>query len=186
MNDVNEESRRLEVTPEGVFIVSSRKLLRLRSLKARKTRLEGQILRLHQEQRYHMAQIEANNKKTGELELELSTFNSPEILAWIERRERQLAEEREGKREERKEANQRARHFLREYIGEEAYAKLRKQGFLEFEGGDRRAYRIDSKGQLYRGGSRVCVIHPRSLPLPDFIVSVLTTVKEGRLGLIRR
>jgi len=177
---VNEESRRLEVTPEGVFIVGSRKL-HLSNLKARKTRLEGQILRLHREQRELKAQIEANNKKIGELELELATFNSPEVLAWIERRERQLAEERERRMEEKREANRRARTFLCEYIGEEAYAELRNKGFLEFEGSDGRAYKIDSKGQLYRGGSRVCVIHPRSLPLPDFIISVLTTVKEGRL-----
>jgi len=177
---LNEESRRLEVTPEGVFIVGSRKIS-LSSLKARKTRLESQILRLHDEQGRLKAQIEANNKKIGELELELATFNSPEVLGWIERKERQIVETRERRREERKEANQRARTFLREYIGEEAYAELRNKGFLEFEGGDGRNYRINSKGQLYCGSSRVCVIHPQNLPLPDFVISVLTTVKEGQL-----
>ena len=177
---MNEDSRRVEVTPEGVFLVGSRRLS-LRNLKGRKTRLEGQILRLHQEQTHLKRAIEANNKKIGKLELELATFNSPEVVAWIETREREIAAEREKRKEERKEANRRAKTFLREYIGEEAYAQLKRQGFLEFEGRDGRGYRIDSKGQLYRGGSRVCVIHPRSLPLPDFIISVLTTVKEGRL-----
>jgi len=177
---MDEDTRRVEVNPEGVFIIGSKKLT-LSSLKARRTRLEGEILRLQREQRELSAQIKRNTKTINELEFELATFNSQEVLRWIQRREKELALEKEQKKQERILANKRAKAFLREYIGEEAYAQLTKEGSLEFSGRDGRTYRINSKGVLFRGSSRVCVIHPRNLPLPDFIISILTTVKEARL-----
>ena len=177
---MNEDTRKIELTPEGVFVVGFKKLS-LSALKARKTRLEGEILRLHRRQRSLKNQIDSNNNTIKELEFELVTFNSPEVEKWVQEKEKELALEKERKRQEKIVANQRAKTFLREYIGEEAYAQLRKEGSIKFTGRDGRTYEIDRKGTLYRGSSRVCVIHPRNLPLPDFIVSVLTTVKEGRL-----
>lgn len=177
---MNEDVRRVEVNPEGVFIIGSKKLT-LSSLKARRTRLEGEILRLQRMQRELSAEIKQNTKTIKELEFELATFNSQEVLEWIQRREKELALEKERKKQERILANQRAKAFLREYIGEEAYTQLTKKGSLEFSGRDGRSYTLNSKGVLYRGSSRVCVIHPRNLPLPDFIISVLTTVKEAHL-----
>jgi len=177
---VNEDTRRIEVQPEGIFIVGSKKLT-LHALKARKTRLEGEILRLGIEQRELNAEIKSNTHKIKDLEIELATFNSIEVLAWMQQKEKEHALERERIRQERILANQRAKTFLREYIGEEAYAQLREKGSIKFSGKDGRTYEITSKGVLYRGNSRVCVVHPRNLPLPDFVISVLTTVKEGRL-----
>ena len=177
---MNEDTRRVELTPEGLFIIGYKKLT-LSCIKARKTRVEGKILDLEREQRSHEGEIKRNAKKIEELELELATFNSPEVLAWIHEREKQLALKRERQREQKIEANQRAKAFLHEYLGEEAYAELMKKGSLAFSGRDGRSYELTSKGVLLRAGKRVCVIHPRNLPLPDFIISVLTTVKEGRL-----
>ena len=177
---MNEDTRRVELTPEGLFIIGYKKLT-LSCIKARKTRVEGKILDLERDQRSHESEIKRNAKKIKELELELATFNSPEVLAWIHEREKQLALKRERQREQKIEANQRAKAFLHEYLGEEAYAELMKKGSLAFCGKDGRSYEITSKGVLYRGTKRMCVIHPRNLPLPDFIISVLTTVKEGRL-----
>jgi len=174
---MQEDTRRVEINPEGIFLVGTKKL-GLSCLKARKTRLEGRILDLQEEQRSHERQIKRNVKEINELELELATFNSPEVLEWIQEREKQVALERERKKQERILANQRAKTFLREYIGETAYSQLMKKGFLEFTGKDGRDYKITSKGILLRGNNRLCMIHPRNLPLPDFILSVLTTVKE--------
>jgi len=175
---MDEDTRRVEINPEGIFLVGVKKLS-LSALKARKTRLEGKILELQQEQRRLERQIKDNVKEINELEFELATFNSPKILQWIHEREKAIALERERKNQERILANQRAKTFLREYIGEVAYIQLMKKGSLEFTGKDGRKYAVTSKGVLYRGSNRLCVIHPRNLPLPDFILSVLTTVKEN-------
>jgi len=177
---MKEDTRKIELTPEGVFVVGL-KHLSLSGLKSRKTRLEGEILRLHRRQRSLETQIKNNSKTIINLERELATFNSLEISQWVLEEERKIALERERQRQEKILANQRAKVFLREYIGEETYTQLMKEGSVKFTGRDGRTYKITSKGILYRGSSRVCVIHPRNLPLPDFIVSVLTTVKERRL-----
>ena len=174
---MNEDTRKVEVRHEGIFIVGERKLS-LSTFKARRTRLEGQILDLQDEQRNLECQIKKNSQTIQQLESELTTFNSPEAIEWMKRREHELVLQRERKRKAKQEANQRAKQFLREYIGEEQYNQLIKQGYIEFEGKDRRTYRIKKEGGLYRDGKRLCMIHPRNLPLPDFIVGILTTVKE--------
>jgi len=174
---MNEDTRKVEVRHEGIFIVGERKLS-LSTFKARRTRLEGQILDLQNEQRNLEHQIKKNSQTIQQLESELATFNSPEAIEWMERREHELVLQRERKRKAKIEANQRARQFLREYIGEKPYNQLNKKGFIEFQGKDHQTYRIDRKGGLYRHGKRLCMIHPRNLPLPDFIVGILTTVKE--------
>lgn len=174
---MNEDTRRIEINPDGIFVVGVQKL-GLSALKRRKTRLEGRILDLQQEQRHFQTQMKNNAREITELEFELATFNNPKVLEWIARREKEIALERERAKKEKLLANQRAKTFLREYVGEIVYTKLMKKGSLEFVGKDGREYKITSKGVLFRGSSRLCVIHPRNLPLPDFILSVLTTVKE--------
>jgi len=174
---MKEDKRRIEVRPEGIVIVGE-KTLNLSAFKARRTRLEGLILNLQAEQRHLEHQIKNNAKTIQQLELELTTFNSPEAIGWEQRKERELILARERKRKELLEAKQRAKTFLKEYIGEEAFKCLNKQGFIEFKGRDNRTYRINRKGTLTREGKTLCMVRPRSLPLPDFITSVLTTVKE--------
>ena len=171
------EFRQVEVRPEGIFLINEKKLS-LSSFKAKRTRIESQILTLQDSQRYHETELKKNSRLIQHLENELATFNSPEAIDWQKRREHELALQREQKKREKQEANNRAKQFLHEYIGEEAYAALTKKGNISFEGKDGRMYQITKKGALLRNGKRLCMIRPRDLPLSDFIVSILTTVKE--------
>ena len=177
---MNEDTRRVELTPEGVVLVGFQ-MLNLSALKSRKTRVEGEILSLQRRQRSLQNQIDSNNETIRELEFELASYNSVEINEWVEEQEKERALQKERGKREKLLANQKAKAFLKEYLGEENYGKLMKDGKLNFTGRDGRGYEITSKGVLYRGTKRMCVIHPRNLPLPDFIISVLTTAKEGRL-----
>lgn len=169
--------KQIELRPKGVVLVQE-KTLSLSAFRSRRTRVEGEILRLQQENREIEAQHKSNIKRIQQLEQTLMTFNSPEVLEWERNTQSKLELAKEKRRLDKIEANNRAKAFLREFLGQETYDNLMKRGSLEFQGTDGRAYSISKNGQLYRGNKRLCMIRPRNLPLPDYIASVLTTMKE--------
>ena len=180
-----DDRKEVEITPEGVFHITHHRLS-LSALKARRTRLQGEILELHRDITSLQRNIKRIGRKLQRKEEELAFFNSPTVLDWVDRREHELIEEKEQKRREKAIANEKAQQFLQKYLGEEAYAELKKRNYLQFQA-QGRAYRISSKGELSRITTRgekkhICVVRPRNLPLPDYILSILRTVKEGRLG----
>lgn len=169
--------KQVEVRPEGVFLINEKKLT-LGSFRRQRTRIENRILELQNSQRYHERELKQNAHLIQHLEQELVSFNSSEALEWEMLMEQKKAEERERKIQEKQEANRRAKQLLHDYLGSESYAELMKKGKISFEGRDGRTYQVTKKGVLLRNGKRLCMIHPRNLPLPDFIVSIITTVKE--------
>lgn len=172
-----EKFRQIEVRPEGIFLINEKKLS-LSSFKRQRTQIENQLLDLQDSQRFHTTELKKNSRLTQHLELELATFNTPEAFEWQRFMEQKQAEEQERKLQEKLEANIRAKQLLCEYLGKEVYSELMKKGKISFKGKDGRAYQVTKKGILLRNKKRLCMIHPRNLPLPDFIVGILTTVKE--------
>ena len=174
---MSEIFRQVEVRPEGIFLINEKKLS-LSSFKAQRNRIESQILELNDSQRVHEIELKKNSLLIQHLEQELTTFNTPEAIGWQRFMEQKLADERERKLREKQEANRRAKQLLCEYLGKEKYAELMKTGKISFEGKDGRAYQVTKNGVLLHNKKRLCMIHPRNLPLPDFVVGILTTVKE--------
>jgi len=117
----------------------------------------------------------------GEIKIcedQLLVLNSPEFQKWLDEQ-----------RVDEVEAYAKAEDLMREYLGLETYARLIEQGELIFEV-QHETWKITSHGLVYRKQgeefSPVCVIRPKELPVPDFIVSALTTLKENPESIIQR
>jgi len=83
-----------------------------------------------------------------------------------------------------REIQEKSNHFLKEVIGEEAFAELQKKGFFRFVGLDGKTYRLKKNGLLQVDGGHYwyecCYIRPAQLPLPDIIASVFRSVKDSK------
>lgn len=171
------KTKHVEIRPEGIYLIKEKELT-LGSFRANRTRLENQIMEIQNAQRQHEIELKDNAKLLQSLEHQLSTFNSIEAIKWERYMKQKLADEREQKNREKQEANNKAKQLLREYLGDESYTILMKKGKISFTGNDGRPYQVTKKGELLRDNKRLCMIHPRNLPLPDFIIAIMTTVKE--------
>jgi len=100
-----------------------------------------------------------------------TVLNSEEFQKWLNEQ-----------RVDEVEAHAKAEDFMREYLGLEAYAQLMEKGELLFEV-QKEEWKITRYGLVYRKQDEtfnpVCVIRPKELPIPDFVVSALTTLKEN-------
>jgi len=78
-------------------------------------------------------------------------------------------------------ADEKATQFLKEWLGELRYGELQLKEFLEFKGLNGKIYRIKKNGDLHEKHGKYwyykCVVKQHSLPLPDFIASVITASK---------
>jgi len=118
-----------------------------------------------------LLEISRNKRRIQDLEKELQALNSPTVVDYVKQ---EMAK--------RKQIELKAQQILRECIGNEEFEKLLTKGYLTFKAKDGLTYKITSKGSVYRksGSSfeRLCIIKPQNLPLPDFILAVLTSIKQ--------
>jgi len=119
------------------------------------------------------AEIENIKAKIKDCENQLLILHSPEFQKWLD-----------DQREEEVLAYAKAEDFLMNYIGLEAYAELMEKDELVFESITHEIFKITRFGLVYKQNELkqfhpVCMIKPKQLPLPDFIVSALTTLKEN-------
>ncbi len=88
-----------------------------------------------------------------------------------------------NQRENEKIAHQRALDLLREHIGLEAYTELNEKHRIFWKTGNGIKYKMTDTGQVYRQEKKkwykLCVVRPKSLPLPDSILAILTAVKDN-------
>ena len=115
--------------------------------------------------------IEYTKEEIVEAEDHLLVLNSPEFQKWLDEQ-----------RMDEVQAYAKAEHFMREYLGLKVYARLMEQGELVFEVQEE-TWKITRYGLVYRKEGEqfnpVCVVRPKELPIPDFVVSALTTLKEN-------
>lgn len=75
-----------------------------------------------------------------------------------------------------------AEQIMLEFFGQDIHDKFMEQRELVFDAKDGVTYKINTEGTVFKkedeGWKPVCLIRPRKLPLPDFIVSAITSVKN--------
>ena len=169
---------RIEINEKGVFLINIEKLSP-RQIASKKQKIESRIAYYYRKIQEHRDDIEEYQRRISLLEKQREDLNDPIVETIIERYN-----------EMRRLAKMKAEDFLKEFLGESTYNDLRSKRFITFIANDKRTYKIDLKGNVYRrvGSSfeKLCVIRPRDLPLPDFIASALTTVKERPYAFRRR
>ena len=143
----------------GIFATTTRKLT-ARSILHKRAHLQTLILHAREQLGYW-------NGEAERLTRELTELNRPTVNEYIAE-----AERRKG------EAERKAQQILREYVGDEAYKTIQKNGHISFKAKDGLGYRINRKGHVFRGNKRLCIIRPSELPLPDFVIAALVNVRE--------
>lgn len=139
------------IRPEGIFLAKLDKLS------------VDQVGKLRKKYRRQLIALHRAINEVNELEQMLNRLNSEEVKTWEQ------------------EVKEKSQALLKEYIGEEAYQELCTKGEIRFSIG-RVQYRLTKKGEIFRGRSRtrpLCIVRDRTLPLPDFIVAELVSIKNN-------
>jgi predicted RNase H-like nuclease (RuvC/YqgF family) len=170
-------SEDITINEKGIYRTTHEYLSPLQVLNLRK-RLQTRLVNLRTEIQNLQSQISEKEKLILKYERELKELSTPivdsYIQVWIEKR---------------KGADRKADELLQEVLGKEVYQLLKKSKYLVFS--DKGIhYKITDKGQIYRKENnewrQLCVIRPKYLPLPDFIISLLFNVQNKQFPFRRR
>lgn len=174
------EYEEIQVLPTGVYRVRY-KQISPRQIKALRTRINKKLQDLRRKRNTHLVALNELDAEMEVTQRQLEDSLKPEVDDYIQRWEAMKGE-----------AEQRAETFLREFLGEEEYARFRENGYTEFQDINGEFWRVEKDGTAWRweegGRRRVCVVRQRGLPMPDHIVSVVQTIREqpDRLRNVRR
>ena len=167
---MTEEYTEIQVLPTGIYRVRYKRLTPAR-LKAMRTRTKGKLRKLRRERDHRLSQARELGFEIEGLERILEECGRPEVEEFMER----YAVQKE-------EAEARAEEYLKEFLGEEGYADFKRQGWMQLEDRNGDLWRVYADGSAYRwmegGMKQVCILKQRGLPLPDHIVSVITSIRE--------
>ena len=160
----------IQILPTGIHRVRY-KMLTPAQLKAMRTRLQGKLRKLRREHGYHADKAREIGFDIAGVERLLEECNKPEIDEFLERWADKKAE-----------AEARAEEFLREFLGDEGYADFKRLGWLKLEDRNGDTWKVEADGSAYKfvegGFKRICIVRSRGLPLPDHIISVVTSIRE--------
>jgi hypothetical protein len=160
MSQIAEQSTvTFNMNDRGIFATTTRKLT-AKVILHKRARLQNKILEARDE-------IAVWTRDLENLKRELETLNRPAVNEYIAEAERWKVE-----------AERKAQQMLREYVGDEAYKVIQKNGYISFKAKDKLGYRVNRKGHVFRADKRLCIIRPSELPLPDFVVAALVNVRE--------
>lgn len=164
------EYTEIQVLPTGIYRVNYKRLTPSQ-LKALRTRTKTKLRKLRREHSYHVDKAREIGFEVEGLERLHEECVKPEVEAFVERWQAQKAE-----------ADARAEEFLKEFLGVEGYAEFRRQGWLQVEDRNGDTWRIHADGETFKWMDgrleRVCILRNRGLPLPDHIISVVTSIRE--------
>ena len=167
---MTEEYTEVQVLPTGIYRVRYKRMTPSQ-LKSMRTRTRGKLRKLRRKRDYRLDQARTLGFEIEGLERILEECGKPEVEVFLER----YATMKE-------EAEARAEEYLREFLEEEGYADFKRQGWLELEDRNGDGWRVYADGSAYRwteeGLRGVCIVRSRGLPLPDHVVSVITSIRE--------
>jgi len=161
----------IRIDEKGVYLTEI-KMLSPRQVLDRRQRYQRKIVSLRDEIAEFQIKIRGCQNQIQTLENDLKAINSEQVSAYIERYNR-----------EREEATLKALGLLHEVLGSEIYEKLQKSTWCTFVSKDGGEYKITCAGHVSRKingeWKRICLIQPKELPLPDFVLSAFINVREN-------
>jgi len=155
-----DKEKHLTINERGVFSIQSRRMT-AKGILNHRARLQTQILEARENLVYWQ-------KEVTRREAELADYNKPIVDNYLQ----QMAEAKIV-------AEKKAQQMLREFVGDGAYKQIQKKGSIAFTAKDGLKYRVNSRGHVFRGGRRLCIIKPSDLPVPDFVIAALVNVREN-------
>ena len=150
---------KITMNEKGLFLARERKMT-ARGIHNIRVRLQNDIIHARERSQFWTHEIEI-------LKEDVKEINSPVVNDYLADLERT-----------KHEAEAKSQQLLHDFIGEQAYKELLAVGKISFVGNDGLKYQVNSRGHVFRGGRRLCIIRPTELPLPDFVVAALVNVRE--------
>lgn len=168
--------KEITINDRGIFVTETRQIKTMSILQMRR-KLEREIIRTRQ----HLQDLDLKKEKLKRLlinlEEQLERLRSSLVEGYIEK-----------ERREREEIQNKAQSMLRELVGEQLFQELQVRNKIIFEAKDHIIYKIEKNGRIYRKvensethkkeWQQLCIIRPRQLPLPDFLISLFISVRE--------
>jgi len=131
------------------------------------------------EKKKHQADLKSQQLQydIDKLNKQILAFNSDECKRLIKEEEK----EKNLKLIKRHIAQLNAEQIMLEFFGQDAHDKFMEERQYIFGAKDGETYKITPEGTVFKQKDHewepICLIRPRELPLPDFIVAAITSVK---------
>ena len=157
---------------ENKIVTIEKRELTWRQIEHYRNNLGSKITTLYNSLQDSENRVREYRIKIESLEDELKKLNSKEVQTIINKQ-----------RDDEKLANQRALDLLRGHIGIEAYTQLMEKHYIHWTTNNGVKYKLTDTGKVSRRvgkiWNRLCIIRPKSLPLPDSILAILVSVKDN-------
>lgn len=166
----NEEVKDLEFHDDKLVVVT-KKELNWRTIEDYRNKIEGRVTGLYHKVQELEERIKAKQEMITYLENENKQLHSAEVDLIIQKQ-----------KETEQMAHSRALDLLREHIGLEAFTRLIEKHYITWENGSTK-YKLTDRGKVFRRIGKewqeLCVLRPKSYPLPDAILAILVSVKTS-------
>jgi len=163
--------KEITINDRGIFITETRQLKTLSILQLRR-KLERKILRARRRIQDLELQRQETERELVNLEEQLRNLQSPLVEGYIEK-----------ERKAQEEADRKAQALLKELLGEQLFQELQLRNKIIFEAKDHMIYKIEGNGRVYRKVEKewqqLCIVRPRDLPLPDFLLSLFVSIRQN-------
>lgn len=157
---------------DNSIVVVEKKELTWRQITNYRSNLSNKINSFYTQLQDYEDKVNDIKSKINNLEVELKQLQSKEIEEMIQKQ-----------KEDEKIAHHRALDLLREHIGLEAFTTLMEKHRIFWTVTNGTKYKMTDIGKVYRKEEKkwneLCIIRPKSLPLPDTILAILTQVKDN-------
>lgn len=167
----------MTVNDRGVFLTQSKRLS-ARQVRTLRNRCERETATHRQEIENKRADIAHLEQRLKALAVFHEQANSPAVEAYLKQAD-----------EEARQVKERAEKFLRDTIGDDLYAQLKRRSYIEFDSSGRH-FKMYRSGKTWEKDGTTwkwfCVIRPSDLPLPDYTAAVFANVQNRAEQLHRR
>jgi len=181
--------KNISVKIENDVVTVSLDRLSMRSLEGTLAKLQYKKYQLEKKKNQLDSRSQTLAYEIGNLNKQILALTSNDAKKIIIEAEKQKEVDAEKRREENEKRLMKqhigtlnAEQMMLEFFGQDIHDKFMEQRELIFDAKDGNTYKVNVEGTVFKredeGWKPVCLIRPRELPLPDFIISAITSVKN--------
>jgi len=181
--------KNISVKIENDVVTVSLDRLSMRSLEGTLAKLQYKKYQLEKKKSQLDSRSQTMAYEIGNLNKQILALTSNEAKKIIADAEHQKEVDAQKRREENEKRLMKqhigtlnAEQIMLEFFGQDIHDRFMEQRELIFDAKDGDTYKINAEGTVFKkedeGWKPVCLIRPRELPLPDFIISAITSVKN--------
>lgn len=180
--------KNVSIKIENDVVTVSLDRLTFRSLEGNLAKLQYKKYQLEKKKNQLDSRSQSLAYEINNLNKQILALNSEQAKKIIADAERQKELDSQKRRQEQEQrllkqhiATLNAEQIMLEFFGQEVHDKFMEERQYVFAAKDNNTYKITVEGTVFKqeeeGWKPVCLIRPHELPLPDFIIAAITSVK---------